>query len=138
LKRFNHIYCVNEEGRDDGDPENRSKKDCVCGGHQGKRGKKPRKPLRQKVTFEMIKQAYLKDLEGYRDDDDNITFVGRVQCPQCLSQHATSHMKENQTGDVTHKSLYCQDCGFQWSEVAGLADHVTGIKVPAEDEDPTE
>ena len=25
------------------DPENRSKKKCVCGGHQGKRGKKKKK-----------------------------------------------------------------------------------------------
>lgn len=25
------------------DPENRSRKACVCGGHQGRRGKRPRK-----------------------------------------------------------------------------------------------
>ncbi len=30
------------------DPENRSKKGCVCGGHQGKRGRKKRRPWRQR------------------------------------------------------------------------------------------
>lgn len=101
------------------DPENRSKKDCVCGGHSTGARKK-RKPLRQRITLEMIKKQFLEDMEGYRDDDGCITMVGRGQCPQCQSTYATSHIKENQEGVITHKSFYCQDCGFQWSEVHGI------------------
>jgi len=44
------------------DPENRSKKDCVCGAHSHKARKK-RKVSREKVSFQMIKDQFLKDTE---------------------------------------------------------------------------
>ena len=38
------------------DPENRSKKSCVCGGHQGRRGRKKRRPWRRYQQWKMTSE----------------------------------------------------------------------------------
>lgn len=44
------------------DPENRSKKTCVCGGHSRKARKK-KKVSREKISFQMIKDQFLEDVK---------------------------------------------------------------------------